>query len=152
MIVRDKFFINGTWANPSASEALDVVNPATEQVIGTVPLGTAEDIDRAVKAAHQAFPGWSATEPAARADYLDAIAGLIEARQQEIAALITSEVGVPITFSVNVQVGWTIQYFRDSAKALRDFDFEESYNASTLVRKEPVGVVGAITPWNFPLM
>lgn len=152
MIVRDKFFINGTWATPSADDALDVVNPATEQVIGTIPLGTGADIDRAVKAAHQAFPGWSATDPAVRADYLDAIAGLIELRQQDIAALITSEVGVPITFSVNVQVGWTIQYFRDSAKALRDYDFEESYNASTLVRKEAVGVVGAITPWNFPLM
>lgn len=152
MIVRDKFFINGTWATPSADDALDVVNPATEQVIGTIPLGTGADIDRAVKAAHQAFPGWSATDPAVRADYLDAIAGLIELRQQDIAALITSEVGVPITFSVNVQVGWTIQYFRDSAKALRDYDFEEWYNASTLVRKEAVGVVGAITPWNFPLM
>lgn len=152
MIVRDKFFINGTWASPSNDQALDVVNPATEQVIGTVPLGTSEDIDRAVKAAHQAFPAWSDTEPSVRADYLDAIGDVIEARQQEIAALITSEVGVPITFSLNVQVGWTIQYFRDSAKALRDFDFEESYNASTLVRKEPVGVVGAITPWNFPLM
>lgn len=152
MIVRDKFFINGSWAAPSTGETLDVVNPATEQAIGSVPLGTAEDIERAVQAAHDSFPGWSATEPEVRADYLESIAGVIEARQHEIAALITSEVGVPITFSENVQVGWTIQYFRDSAKALRDFDFEESYNASTLVRKEPVGVVGAITPWNFPLM
>ncbi|MEO3935056.1 aldehyde dehydrogenase family protein [Micrococcaceae bacterium Sec7.4] len=152
MIVRDKFFINGVWATPSTEASLDVVNPATEEAIGSVPLGTADDIHRAVQAAALAFPAWAATEPAVRADYLEAIAGAIEARQQEIAALITSEVGVPITFSQNVQVGWTIQYFRDSAKALRDFNFEESYNASTLVRKEPVGVVGAITPWNFPLM
>ncbi|HKU35582.1 MAG TPA: aldehyde dehydrogenase family protein [Paenarthrobacter sp.] len=152
MIVRDKFFIGGQWVDPATGSTRDVVNPATEQRIGQVPSGTAEDIDRAVQAAHQAFPGWAATDPAVRADYLGAIADAIEAKQEDFASLITSEVGVPISFSRKVQVGWTIQYFRDSEKALRDFAFEETYNGTTLVRKEPVGVVGAITPWNFPLM
>ncbi|WP_248761253.1 aldehyde dehydrogenase family protein [Pseudarthrobacter sp. SSS035] len=152
MIVRDKFFIDGSWTSPSTATTIDVIDPATEQVTGVVPAGSAQDIDGAVQAANRAYPGWAATDAGVRADFLGAIADGIEARKDEIAALITSEVGTPITFSENVHVGSTITYFRDSEKALRDFNFEEQYNASTLIRKEPVGVVGAITPWNYPLV
>lgn len=152
MDTQNRFFIGGEWVASRGAENLPVINPATGETITSVSLGNREDIDSAVQAAHSAFPEWSALPPAKRAGYLDAIADAIDSRRDEIAELITLDVGVPIEFCKAVQVGWTIQYFRDAADAARTLDFEEPYNETATVYKVPTGVVGAITPWNFPLM
>ena len=94
--VRDRHFIGGEWAEPSTDERIDVVNPFTEEVMGSIPAGTAEDVDRAVAAAREAFEGWSQTSPYERAGYLAGIAAGLAARAEELAALISSELGMPI--------------------------------------------------------
>lgn len=152
MITHNSFYIDGAWAAAHSAERLSVVNPTTEQPIGSVPLGDSVDIDRAVTAAHRAFEVWASIPPAERARHLHAIADAIAARTDEFASLITDEVGVPIDFCRAVQVGWTVQYFRDAANALSRLKFEEPYEDTAILRREAVGVVGAITPWNFPLM
>ncbi|WP_167197433.1 aldehyde dehydrogenase family protein [Brevibacterium pigmentatum] len=149
----DRFYINGDWVPAgSAHERLPVLNPTTEEAIAEVALASKDDIDRAVDAAQRALPSWSSTEPKKRAQYLHAIADAIEQNVDGIAAVLTEDVGVPTKFAQDVQVGWTIQYFRDAANALSDIEFESAYGDSAIVRREPVGVVAAITPWNFPLM
>lgn len=153
MNTHDSFFINGQWERAGAGhERLAVINPATEEEIDTVALARAEDVDRAVEAAAAAFPAWSSSETATRASQLSAIADAIERRSNELAALITSEVGTTTGLSQAVQVGWTVQYFRDAVEALKGLAFEEPYGPSAILRREPVGVVAAITPWNYPLM
>lgn len=152
MINREKLFIEGSWVDPSSQESLDVLNPSTEEIIGRVTLANNEDVDRAVQAAYRALPEWSQTSVRTRAELLKAIANRLEERSDEFAALITKEVGAPIEFSNAVQIGWSIQYFRDAADALSEIRFEEPYGDGALIRRESVGVVGAITPWNFPLM
>src|SRR5665647_3529156 len=91
----DKFFIGGAWRKPAGTETIDVINPATEEVIASVPAGTPEDVDAAVKAAREAFPAWSRTSPAERADYLDAICDGLEARTDELVETIMAELGMP---------------------------------------------------------
>lgn len=153
MVEHDSFFINGAWvpAGPDR-QRLPIINPATEAVIATVALAQAEDVDRAVEAAAAAFPAWSSTDSDVRAGHLNALADAIETRAGEIAALITAEVGTTAGLSHAVQVGWTVQYIRDAATALERLRFEEPYGPSAILRREPIGVVGAITPWNYPLM
>ena len=149
----DSFFINGEWASAGSDrERLSIINPASEETIATVALAQEEDVDRAVEAAAKAFLAWASTDPMLRAQHLYAIADGIEARGDEIASLITAEVGTTTALSRAVQVGWTIQYIRDAADALAHLDFEQSYGPNAILRREPVGVVGAITPWNYPLM
>lgn len=149
----ERFYIDGAWvpAKPS-NERLAVVNPTTEEIIAHVALASPHEVDLAVAAAHKRLSAWSMTEPSDRARYLYAIADAIERRTDEIAGLLTADVGVPTDFSKQVQVGWTIQYFRDAAEVLTSLEFESAYGESAIVRKEAVGVVAAITPWNFPLM
>lgn len=153
MDMYDSFFIGGRWvAAGPGHERRPVLNPATEETIATVALAQNGDVDRAVEAAAGAFPAWSSTTPSERAEHLTAIASAIEARRDEIAALITSEVGSSTGLARDVQVGWTVQYIRDAAEALESVAFEEPFGPDALLRREPVGVVAAITPWNYPLM
>jgi aldehyde dehydrogenase (NAD+) len=147
---KDAFYIGGTWVPVADREALAVVDPATEQQISSVPAGTAEDVDAAVAAARQAFAGWAATPAADRAALLDAAADALEARTDEVALLISTEMGTPLSFSKAVQVGNPVRVLRSYAQILADYSFEEQI-ANSLVVKEPIGVVGAITPWNYPL-
>jgi betaine-aldehyde dehydrogenase len=150
MILRDKFFINGQWATPSAKETIDVHNAGTGEVMGKVPAGTEKDIEAAVAAARAAFEGWSATPPAKRAEYLQKISDGLKARAAELGSTIAQEVGMPIKLAGRIQAGLPIANFGNYAKILGEFSFEERKGNSLVVR-EPVGVVGAITPWNYPL-
>ena len=145
-----KLYYNGRWHAPDADDVIDVVNPATEGIVGSVPVGTAADIDRAVAAAHSALPGWSATNPKVRAGYMTQIHEELVARGPELAELITNELGMPIKLSQRIQAGLPAVVLESYIKLLEDFPFSERIGNS-LVLKEPVGVVAAITPWNYPL-
>ena len=147
---KDAFFIGGTWVPATGREALAVVDPATEQQVSSVPAGTAADVDDAVAAARAAFEPWAATAPADRAAVLTAAADALGARAEEIALLISTEMGTPLSFSRAVQVGNPVRVLRSYATILGADAFEEQI-ANSLVVKEPIGVVGAITPWNYPL-
>jgi aldehyde dehydrogenase (NAD+) len=129
---------------------IDVVNPATGAVIAAIPAGTAADVDRAVVAATAAFPGWAATEPAERAAVLRRIGAGLQNRNEDIATTITAEMGAPIQFSRMAQAGLPIMVTAMTAELADGFPWTEEI-ANSLIVREPVGVVGAITPWNFPL-
>jgi betaine-aldehyde dehydrogenase len=150
MANRDKFFIAGEWRAPSARETIDVHNAGTGEVMGQVPAGNEKDVDAAVQAARAAFESWSAAAPAQRAAALEKISAGLKARGDELAKLIAQEVGMPLKMAARIQVGLPIANFANYAKILRDFAFESRVGNSLVVR-EPVGVVGAITPWNYPL-
>jgi betaine-aldehyde dehydrogenase len=150
MILRDKFFINGQWVAPSSKESIDVHNAGTGALMGKVPAGTEKDIDAAVAAARVALEGWSATPAAKRAEYLQKISDGLKARSAELASTIAQEVGMPIKLSARIQAGLPIANFANYAKIVASFEFEKRIGNS-LVVQDPVGVVGAITPWNYPL-
>jgi aldehyde dehydrogenase (NAD+) len=142
-------FIGNEWV-AARPEQIEVENPTTEEVIGAIVAGTAEDVDAAVAAAVGAFDGWSATSPAERAALLRRISEMLAARADELAGLITAEVGSPLSFSRATQVGLPIKVLEGMAAELDTYSWEESIGP-TLVVREPAGVVGAITPWNYPL-
>jgi aldehyde dehydrogenase (NAD+) len=146
----DKLFINGDWVSPTGKGMIDVINSTTEEVMGRVPEGTAEDIDRAVKAAKAAFETWSTTPPAKRSEYLQKISAGLAARGDELAKLIAEEVGMPLALSKMIQAGLPTMNFGVYAKLGAECQYEEQIGNSLVVR-EPVGVVGCITPWNYPL-
>jgi betaine-aldehyde dehydrogenase len=150
MLVRDKFYIGGQWIAPGTSETIDVHNAGTGEVMGRVPAGSAKDIDAAVAAARSALESWSALPPGTRAEFLEKISAELEKRSDELARTITQEVGMPLKLAGRIQAGLPIANFANYAKLLRDFLFEQRVGNSLVVR-EPVGVVGAITPWNYPL-
>jgi acyl-CoA reductase-like NAD-dependent aldehyde dehydrogenase len=150
MIVRDKIYINGAWVSSTGTGTLDVINSGTEEVMATIPEGTAEDVDKAVQAAAAAFPAWSATSIEERGKLLTRIGEALAARTDEVATIISQEVGMPMTLSPSVQVGLPAMAFADAANAAEAFQWEEELGNSLVVH-EPIGVVGAITPWNFPL-
>jgi aldehyde dehydrogenase (NAD+) len=147
---KTSFFIGGDWVPALGRAPIPVIDPATEEPIASVPAGTEEDIDRAVGAAKAAFAAWSGTPADERARVLAAAADALEARTDEIASMISSEMGTPLAFSKAVQVGNPVRVLRSYAEVLGTYAFEEQI-ANSLVVKEPIGVVGAITPWNYPL-
>jgi acyl-CoA reductase-like NAD-dependent aldehyde dehydrogenase len=147
---RDKLYIDGSWVPSTGKNTIDVINATTEEVMGRIPEGTPEDVDRAVKAARAAFPGWAGTSREERGKYLQRITEGLSARMQEIATTIAGEVGMPINLSMMIQAGLPTMTFGSMSQLLDTFPFEEQIGTSLVVR-EPVGVVGAITPWNYPL-
>src|SRR5665213_3918343 len=150
MEVRDTLYIDGAWVSSTGKGTLEVINSTTEEVMGSIPEGTPEDVDRAVKAAAAAFPAWSQTSADERAKMLSRVQEGLTARTEEIATLIAQEVGMPLTLSNLIQVGLPVMSFATAAQLAVDFAFEEQMGTSLIVR-EPIGVVGAITPWNYPL-
>lgn len=145
---RTELFIDGGWVSPHGTEAIEVVDPATEQVIGTVPSGSEADVDAAVGAARRAFdPLISVAE---RRDRLDAAISAMEKRLPDIAETITSEMGAPVRIAQSVQTQVPLAVARAFSDTLAHFAFEERIGNSLVVR-EPYGVVAAITPWNYPL-
>ena len=148
--VRDRLYVGGAWVEPDGAGTLEVVEASTEQPLGTIPEGTAQDARRAVAAARDAFEGWAATPVAERQWLLRAIADGLEARADEIARTVTAEVGMPLKLSRVIQAGLPIASFRMAADLLDEIALEEEAGSALIVR-EPVGVVGAITPWNYPL-
>ncbi|MEQ8142118.1 aldehyde dehydrogenase family protein [Streptomyces sp. OP7] len=146
----DGMYIDGAWRPAAGPDVIEVVNPADEQVIATVPAGTVEDVDAAVRAARAALPGWAATPPAERAARLTALRDQLHARRDEIAATVTAELGAPEKLSQTVHAGVPVAVAGSYAELASTYSFEEKIGNSTVFH-EPVGVVGAITPWNYPL-
>lgn len=150
MKAHDGMYIGGVWRPAVGRERIEVVNPADEQVLASVPAGTAEDVDEAVRAARAAFPGWAATPPADRAALVGALRDVLVRRKKEIAETISAELGAPLGFAEAVHVGSPIAVAGSFAELGASYAFEERLGNSTVLM-EPVGVVGAITPWNYPL-
>ncbi|MFJ5613344.1 aldehyde dehydrogenase family protein [Streptomyces sp. NPDC093221] len=150
MTSRDAQYIGGKWRPAAGGGRIDVVNPVTEKVIGQVPAGTAEDVDEAVRAARAALPGWAATPPAERGAILGAVRDLMAARREEIAATVAAELGAPPAFAAAVHTDMPTAVMGSFAALAAGYGFEEQVGNSR-VFQEPVGVVGAITPWNYPL-
>jgi aldehyde dehydrogenase (NAD+) len=148
--VRDSVFVGGEWVEPQGSETIDVVNPTTEEVMGTIPACAPGDADRAVRAARDAFESWSQTSRSERASYLEAIAAGLGERSDEIAATIAQELGMPLKLSKIIQAGLPTGQFAAMPKLMADVAWEEEIGSSRVLR-EPIGVLGAITPWNYPL-
>ncbi len=142
-------WIAGAWAT-GGSERIEVVDPATGEIVAGVPAGVPADVDRAVSAARAAFARWSTTDVAERAAVVRRISAGLKARGADIAAAVTSEMGSPITFSRSVQAGLPVYTSAGVAGLAESFPWTEEIGNSLVVR-EPVGVVGAITPWNYPL-
>ena len=146
----DNIYINGKWVPSAGSGTLEVTNSATEEVIATVPNGSASDVDAAVAAAKAAFPSWSELPKEERAAYLMKIHAGLEARTDEIAQTIAQEVGMPLMLSNMIQAGLPKANFAIAAQLLGSYEFESQVGNSLVVR-EAIGVVGCITPWNYPL-
>lgn len=147
---RPHLYIDGSWVEPNGEGTIEVINPASEGVIGSVPVGSESDANAAVEAARAAFTGWSESTIDERSNYLNLLSSALKDRGEEIAELITSEVGTPIEYSRMAMVGTPRVVSRSYAKILDGFAWEEEIRNSIVV-KEPIGVVAMITPWNFPL-
>jgi aldehyde dehydrogenase (NAD+) len=145
-----RFYIDGAWVSPPGRRELAVINPATEQEIGKIMLGTAEDVDVAVKAARAAFETYSETSREERIALLERIIAVYKKRMQDVALAISDEMGAPMKFALNSQAGSGLGHFVATLSALKEFEFEERLG-TTLVRREPIGVCGLITPWNWPM-
>jgi acyl-CoA reductase-like NAD-dependent aldehyde dehydrogenase len=150
MQIRDKIYVNGNWVRSHATRTLSVINAATEEVMAEVPDGTAEDVADAVEAARAAFTAWAVTSVETRAGCLEKIAAGLAAHSDEIARSIAGEVGMPLKMSQRIQAGLPPLVMSSYAKLVREYQFEETIGNSLVVR-EPVGVAGCITPWNYPL-
>ena len=144
-----KFYINGEWVDPVEPRTLDVENPATEEPFARISLGSHADVDKAVAAAQAAFPSFSQTSVEYRAELLEKIAAGIQARASDMAKAISDEMGAPMWLANAAQVPAGMGHYMTAAKILREYKFEEQ-RGSTRIRKEPIGVCGFITPWNWP--
>ncbi|WP_327090503.1 aldehyde dehydrogenase family protein [Nonomuraea sp. NBC_01738] len=145
-----QLYIGGAWTASVSGEAIEVVNPATEEIIDRVPAGAPDDVEAAVGAARAAFPAWSSTAPAERSKLLAAAADLLTERAGDIARTISTDMGAPIGFALKVQTLMPAAVLSTYAQLAEGHPREQRVGNS-LVVKEPVGVVGAITPWNYPL-
>jgi aldehyde dehydrogenase (NAD+) len=145
-----KFYINGEWVGPIGSEVLDVINPATEKVTETIALGSAADVDRAVAAAKAAFDSFALISRDDRVELLENIVAEYQRRSDDLAAAVTEEMGAPVSLAGGAQVPFGLGHFTVAADVLKSFEFEEKIGTTTVL-KEPIGVCGFITPWNWPL-
>ena len=150
MLEKLQFYIDGKWVDPVEPRTLDVINPATEEVYGRISIGSAADVDKAVVAAARAFESYSKTTREERVDLLSSILDVFKKRYDDIADAIMNEMGAPVTLARNAQAASGPQHFKAALKALKDYKFEEQLG-TTLVVKEPIGVCGLITPWNWPM-
>jgi aldehyde dehydrogenase (NAD+) len=145
-----QFYIDGKWVSPTKAHDFNVINPANEQPIGTISLGTAADVDKAVTAAKKAFESYSETSVDARLALLQRIIEVYQLKSDEMAQTISQEMGAPSSLSRAAQAPAGLGHFLEIVKVLKQFKFEELHG-STLMRKEPIGVCGFITPWNWPM-
>ena len=144
------FYIDGEWVRATEGKDHTIINPANEEPIATISLGNAADVDRAIFAANKAFDSFSVTSPSERQALLHRIIDVYQARSEEMANIITLEMGAPISLSRKAQVPAGLAHFTEAARVLGNFNFEQ-VKGSTLMRKEPIGVCGLITPWNWPM-
>ncbi len=145
-----RFYIDGQWVEPAELKTLDVINPATEEVCGKIALGGAADVDRAAKAARKAFKAWSRTTREERLDVLERILAEYQKRFGDLCAAVTEEMGAPASLAQRAQVPAGMGHLKAAMEVLKGFTFEEP-RGQTLIVKEPIGVCGMITPWNWPL-
>ncbi len=145
-----QFYIDGAWVHPAGVDESPVINPATEERIATISLGSAADVDRAVAAARRAFEPYSETSPDSRLALLQRIIEVYQSRVEDLAETISREMGAPIWLSRAAQAPVGLRHLSEMVKVLGSFKFEE-LKGSTLLRKEPIGVCGLITPWNWPM-
>ena len=150
MIERNKIYVDGAWIASTGTGTIDVINSTTEEVMGTIPDGSADDVNKAVAAAKAAFPAWAATSAEERAKYCQRIGEALMARMDEIGTLVSQEVGMVKSLSLMVQAYMPVDAFTHIVPIANDFKWEEELGSSLIVR-EPIGVVGCITPWNYPL-
>ena len=146
----DKIYVNGTWVPSEGTGTIQVFDSLTEDVMATIPEGTSGDVSKAAAAAKAAFGAWSALPHADRAAYMDRIGDSLAARMDEIAGAITRETGMAKPLSNVIQVGLPMNSFKTAAAVAKSFEYSRQVGSSTVVR-EPIGVVGCITPWNYPL-
>jgi aldehyde dehydrogenase (NAD+) len=144
------FYIDGAWVAPAKPATRDVINPATEKSIGKISMGSAEDVDRAVKAARKAFETWSRTTREERIALLERIITVYKTKHDELANTISTEMGAPIWLSKAAQAATGMGHFAQALAVLKTFAFEEP-RGKTMIIREPIGVVGMITPWNWPI-
>ncbi|MGZ8364673.1 MAG: aldehyde dehydrogenase family protein, partial [Caulobacteraceae bacterium] len=145
-----KFYIDGEWVDPVTPRALDVIDPATEEVCGRISLGSAADVDKAVTAARRAFETFSRTTREERLDLLNRIIAAYDARIPEMAETITLEMGAPSWLAQRAQAALGSAHFRTAVEVLKTYAFEE-LKGTTLIAREAIGVCGFITPWNWPI-
>lgn len=149
-----QFYINGQWVNPSKANDLEVIDPSTEQAVAVISVGDQADTDAAVAAAKAAFPAWAATPPAERLAYVEKILEIYKRRAPDMARAISLEMGAPQDMSLNDQVDCGVYHIETFIEAFRDFKFVRPLREDepdTMISWEPVGVVAAITPWNWPM-
>ena len=147
---RTRFYVDGEWVESSTGNTLGVINPATEKVIGSVALGREQDVDKAVAAAKAAFDSYSQTSQEERIELLEKIIDCYKARMDDVAATISEEMGAPINLAHSMQAPMGLDHLTTTLDVLREFKFEEDFGSSRVIR-EPVGVCGFITPWNWPI-
>ncbi|WP_197373087.1 aldehyde dehydrogenase family protein [Mycolicibacterium baixiangningiae] len=145
-----KFYIDGQWVQPLRPNVLEVDNPTTEEISGKIALGSSADVDLAVNAARRAFTGWSQTTREERLDVLQAILAEYQKRAGDLADAVTEEMGAPASLAAGPQVNLGLGHLMTAIDVLKNYEFEEQHG-STLVVKEPIGVCGLITPWNWPI-
>ena len=145
-----KFYIDGQWVDPITPKTAEVINPATEEVSGTISLGSAADVDLAVAAARRAFATWGETSAKERIDLLEAIIAEYVRRERELGEAVTEEMGAPLSLGTGFHTLLGKGHFQQALDVLKTFKFEEQHGP-TLIRKEPIGVCGLITPWNWPM-
>lgn len=154
MLDTRKFFINGEWVDPSSDDSVGVVNPSTEQVFASISMGTTKDADHAVHSARDAFKTWSTTSTRERVTLLRKLLDIYSNRSEEMAKAISDEMGAPITFARNLQVGAGYNHLKATLKALGEFKFEHPLSdesQDSQIMHEPIGVAALITPWNWPM-
>lgn len=154
LLDKRKFYIDGQWVEPARANDLEVIDPSTEEAVAVISLGDQADTDAAVAAAKAAFPGWSRTSPAERLAYVEKILSIYERRAGDMADAITHEMGAPQDMSREDQVGVGASHIQNFIRAFKDFEFVRplgDHAPSSMVAWEPVGVVGLITPWNWPM-
>ena len=150
MTTYDKIYINGQWVASEGTQTISVFDSITEEVMATIPEGTAGDVAKAAAAAKAAFESWSALSPAERAAYLNKVGDALVAHMDDIASAISRETGMSKPMSNAIQVGLPINSFKTAAALTESYEYSRQVGSSTVVR-EPIGVVGCITPWNYPL-
>ena len=147
---RTNFYINGEWVAPTTSELLDVINPATEQSIGQIAMGGVEDVNKAVAAAKSAFDSFALTTKEERIAILEAIIAKYSERLGDVAAVISEEMGAPVNLASKAQAPAGLGHFMTTLEVLKNYEFEQDLGTSRII-KEPAGVCGFITPWNWPI-
>ncbi|MCZ2328905.1 aldehyde dehydrogenase family protein [Bartonella sp. F02] len=154
MLNKRKFYINGLWDNPITTNDLHVIDPSTEEVCAVISIGDTADVDKAIAAAKKAFQNWKMTTPHERLSFVEKILGIYEKRSEDMAQAISMEMGAPIDMARNAQTATGSRHIRNFIKAFKEFSFQESLiedNNHAILQYDPIGVVGLITPWNWPM-